>query len=57
MTALNRVPARRRRVLLVLDCRDGGLAVEADDDEVDPQADGEQGEDNAVRARFRHDGA
>ena len=53
-------PGRRRsglrNVLLVLDGGDGGLAVEADEDEVDPETDCEQGEDDAVRARFRHDG-
>ena len=51
-----RILAPRPGVLLVPDGGDGGLAVEADDDKVDPQAEGEQGQDDAVGARFRHDG-
>ena len=43
--------------LLVLDGGDGGLAVEAEEEEVDEEAEGEQGQDDAVRARLRHDGA
>ena len=56
-------PRRSRRrglpslhqALLVPDGRDGGLAVEADGGEVDPQGEGDGGEEEAVRARARQE--